>query len=171
MQLLRTSLDTFIHFVGKLCGLLMLLMLLNVFVDVIMRYVFNDVSIGLQELEWHLFAAMFMFGMGYTLKVDGHVRVDVFYDRWSAGTKAWINLIGTLLFIVPISVLIIYFGWVFMLEALDMGEGSGDPGGLPYRFIIKGVVPVSFVYLLLCAASVVLDQIAIIRGTGKDAAC
>jgi TRAP-type mannitol/chloroaromatic compound transport system permease small subunit len=110
-----------------------------------------------------LFSAMFMFGIGYTLKVDGHVRVDVFYERWSAKTRAWINLLGTLVFIVPISILIIDFGWQVMLEAYSMGEGSGDPGGLPHRFIIKGVVPVAFIYLLLCAFSVVLDQVAIIR--------
>jgi TRAP-type mannitol/chloroaromatic compound transport system permease small subunit len=163
MRWLQTSLNAFIRYVGYGCGVLMLLMLLNVFADVVMRYVFNDVSIGMQELEWHLFSAMFMFGIGYTLKVDGHVRVDVFYERWSAKTRAWINLLGTLVFIVPISILIIDFGWQVMLEAYSMGEGSGDPGGLPHRFIIKGVVPVAFIYLLLCAVSVVLDQVAIIR--------
>jgi TRAP-type mannitol/chloroaromatic compound transport system permease small subunit len=66
----------------------MLLMIINVFYDVIMRYFFNDVSIGMQELEWHLFAAMFMFGIAYTLKEDGHVRVDIFYETMSARKKS-----------------------------------------------------------------------------------
>ena len=83
--------------VGNLCSLLMVLMVLNVFYDVVMRYFFNDVNIGMQELEWHLFAAMFMFGIGYTLKEDGHVRVDIIYDQLSKRKQALINIVGSLL--------------------------------------------------------------------------
>ena len=78
MIFLHNALRKFIDAMGYMCVLLMLLMVANVFYDVLMRYFFNDVSIGMQELEWHLFAAMFMFGIGYTLKEDGHVRVDIF---------------------------------------------------------------------------------------------
>ena len=76
-------------------SLLMVLMIMNVFYDVIMRYFFNDVSIAMQELEWHLFAAMFMFGIAYTLKEDAHVRVDIFYDAMSAKNRP------LLIFLVP----------------------------------------------------------------------
>ena len=81
---------------GNFCSLLMVLMIINVFYDVIMRYFFNDVSIGMQELEWHLFAGMFMFGIAYTLKEDAHVRVDIFYDvmsvrKKSAGEYCWLT--------------------------------------------------------------------------------
>ena len=78
MNFLHSALRKIIDTMGYMCVLLMLLMVANVFYDVLMRYFFNDVSIGMQELEWHLFAAMFMFGIGYTLKEDGHVRVDIF---------------------------------------------------------------------------------------------
>jgi len=83
MNNLINRLKKFIDVVGNICSLLMILMILNVFYDVVLRYFFNDVSIGMQELEWHLFAAMFMFGIGYSLKEDAHVRVDIFYDQLS----------------------------------------------------------------------------------------
>jgi len=159
MRFLTKILGKGIDAIGSLCSLLMLLMVLNVFYDVVMRYFFNDVSIGMQELEWHLFAAMFMFGIGYTLKEDGHVRVDVFYDRFSVKTQSIINIIGSLLFALPFTVLIIYFSIDYAYEAYEMGEKSADPGGLSHRWIIRSVIPVSSVYLVACILHVVLEQI------------
>jgi len=149
---------------GNFCSLLMLLMIANVFYDVIMRYFFNDVSIGMQELEWHLFAAMFMFGIAYTLKEDGHVRVDIFYDAMSAKKQAFINIFGSLVFALPITVLILYFSYDYTLEAYQMGEGSGDPGGLPHRWIVRSVIPLSSIFLILAIIHVVLSNIQILRG-------
>ena len=159
MQTLLNILRKFIDAVGSLCSLLMILMILNVFYDVVMRYFFNDVSIAMQELEWHLYAAMFMFGIGYTLKEDGHVRVDVIYDQLSKKSQALINIAGSLLFALPFTLLILYFSWDYTLEAFTMGEGSSDPGGLPHRWIIRSVIPVSSIYLLVCLLYVVLTQI------------
>jgi len=98
MKFFLNLLKTLIDAIGGLCSIVMMLMVLNVFYDVVMRYFFNDVSIAMQELEWHLFAVMFMFGIGYTLKEDGHVRVDIIYDQMSKKTQAIINLVGSLLF-------------------------------------------------------------------------
>ncbi|AZQ86243.1 TRAP transporter small permease subunit [Colwellia sp. Arc7-635] len=137
----------------------MILMILNVFYDVVLRYFFNDVSIGMQELEWHLFAAMFMFGIGYSLKEDAHVRVDIFYDQLSEQKKAIINIIGSLVLALPFALLLIYFSWNYTYEAYAIGEGSGDPGGLPHRWIIRSVIPVSSIFLIVCIAHVVLTQI------------
>lgn len=158
MNFLTKILGKAIDVVGSLCSLLMLLMVLNVFYDVVMRYFFNDVSIGMQELEWHLFAAMFMFGIGYTLKEDGHVRVDVFYDRFSIKTQSIINIIGSLFFALPFTLLIIYFSVDYAYEAYEMGEKSADPGGLPHRWIIRAVIPVSCIYLICCIFYVLLEQ-------------
>ncbi|WP_201294538.1 TRAP transporter small permease subunit [Colwellia sp. 20A7] len=159
MKTLLNILEKFIDAVGSLCSLLMILMILNVFYDVLMRYFFNDVSIAMQELEWHLYAAMFMFGIGYTLKEDGHVRVDVIYDQLSKKSQAIINIAGSLLFALPFTLLILYFSWDYALEAYTMGEGSADPWGLPHRWIIRSVIPVSSIYLLVCLLYVVLTQI------------
>lgn len=159
MKTLLNILEKFIDAVGSLCSVLMILMILNVFYDVVMRYFFNDVNIAMQELEWHLYAAMFMFGIGYTLKENGHVRVDVIYDQLSKKSQAIINIAGSLLFALPFTLLILYFSWDYALEAYTMGEGSADPGGLPHRWIIRSVIPVSSIYLLVCLLYVVLTQI------------
>jgi len=134
---------------------------MNVFYDVVMRYFFNDVSIGMQELEWHLFAAMFMFGIGYTLKEDAHVRVDVIYDQLSKRKQAVINIVGSLLFALPFAVMIVYFSWDYTYEAFLMGEGSPDPGGLPFRWIVRSVIPASSIFLALCIFHVLLTQIKV----------
>ena len=150
-----------IDVVGNFCSLLMILMILNVFYDVVMRYFFNDVSIGMQELEWHLFAAMFMYGIGYTLKEDGHVRVDIFYDQLSKKYQALINIVGSLLFALPFTLLVLYFSWTYAYEAFDIGEGSPDPGGLPHRWIIRSVIPFSSIFTILCLLYVLLTQFKI----------
>jgi len=137
--------------VSKACGWIasvaFVLMMLNVFYDVVARYVFNEVSIGMQEMEWHLYAVIFLMGIPYAMRTDGHVRVDVFYAGRTEITKAWINLIGALIFALPIAAFIAWLGWDYMLDAYQMGEGSGDPGGLPHRFIIKGLIPFSSFWL------------------------
>ena len=149
--------------VGNLCSVLMLLMIANVFFDVIMRYFFNDVSIGMQELEWHLFAAMFMFGIAYTLKEDAHVRVDILYDKMSARKQSMINILGALFFALPITVVILYYSIDYTIEAYQMGEGSGDPGGLPHRWIVRSVIPTSSALLILAIIHVVLSNIELLR--------
>jgi TRAP-type mannitol/chloroaromatic compound transport system permease small subunit len=156
-------LEKILNSLGNVCSLLMILMILNVFYDVVMRYLFNDVSIAMQELEWHLFAAMFMFGVAYTLKEDGHVRVDVFYEKMSEFYQAVINIGGSLLFALPFTLLILYFSLGYTMDAYDMGEGSAAPGGLPHRWIVRSVIPVSSVFLLLSILYVTLKNIQIIR--------
>jgi len=148
---------------GDFCSILMLLMIANVFYDVIMRYFFNDVSIGMQELEWHLFAAMFMFGIAYTLKEDAHVRVDIFYDAMSVRKQAYINIFGAIIFALPITLLIGYYSIDYTMEAYSMGEGSGDPGGLPHRWIVRSIIPISSLFLVLAIIHVVLSQIQCLR--------
>ncbi len=152
---------------GNICSILMLLMVANVFYDVIMRYFFNDVSIGMQELEWHLFAAMFMFGIAYTFKEDGHVRVDIFYDVMSKRKQAFVNLFGSLFLALPITAIICYYSIDYTLEAYSMGEGSGDPGGLPHRWIIRSVIPLSSAFLMLAILHVVLSQIQVLFTTAS----
>ena len=149
---------------GNFCSLLMVLMIVNVFYDVVMRYFFNDVNIGMQELEWHLFAGMFMFGIAYTLKEDAHVRVDIFYDVMSQRKKAMVNIFGSLVFALPITLLIFYYSWDYTLDAYQMGEGSGDPGGLPHRWIVRSIIPTSSFFLVLAIAHMLLTNIQNFRG-------
>ena len=156
--------DRFSTLMGWIAGFLNLVMLVNVFYDSIMRYFFNSGSIALQEMEWHLFSVVFLFGMAYTLKEDGHVRVDILYDHFSPRWKAIVNIGGALLFLIPLSLLIIEGSFWYVHEAFASGEISGDPGGLSYRWLIKSVIPASFVFLVVSAIGFVLHNINIFRG-------
>lgn len=152
---------------ARLCGVLaciaMILLLFNVFFDVVMRYAFNDVSIAMQELEWHLFSAVFLLGIPYAIHENSHVRVDIFYDRWSEKTQAYINLFGTLIFILPLVVLVSYYSINFTFDAYEIGEGSGDPGGLPYRWIIKSLIPFSFIMMGLASLGLITRALLILK--------
>lgn len=168
LTLFKKGLERLIDGVGFIVAILMLLMLANVFFDVVMRYLFNDVSIGMQEMEWHLFATVFLFGIGYSLKENAHVRVDMIYERLGERAQAIINIIGTLVFLIPFSLLVINFGIDFSKEAYELNEISGDPGGLHYRWVIKAAIPGSFVFTVLCGCYVILEQIQVLKGKHID---
>ena len=165
------KLDRLFKFITDLCGILactaMILLLLNVFFDVIMRYAFNDVSIGMQELEWHLFSCMFLLGIPYAMQGNTHVRVDIFYDRWHDVRKAWVNLMGSLLLVLPFISIVAYYSISFTFEAYDMGEGSGDPGGLPHRWIIKSIIPISFILMDIASLGMITQALRVIVGHEK----
>jgi len=161
---IESWIDRFTDLIGTVATVAMLIMLVNVFYDAIMRYFFKTGSIALQEMEWHLFSVLFMFGIAYALKEDGHVRVDVLYDRFTPRTKAVINIAGTLLMLIPLSVLIVEGSLWFVREAWQVGEISGDPGGLPYRWVIKAVIPLSFVFLIVSSLGFILRNINVYRG-------
>ncbi len=151
-----------IHYLGVICSILLILLLINVFYDVIMRYVFNDSSIALQELEWHLFSVIVLFGMSYTLKEDAHVRVDIFYEKLTLRKQALINIIGALFFIIPFSLFVIIGSESYAMDSYAMGEISPDPGGLAYRFVIKSSIFISFGLLLLASLGFILRNITIL---------
>ncbi len=135
--------------VGRMVSWVTLLLVLVVFSDVVMRYLFKTSFVLTQELEWHLFAFIFLIGAGYTLLHDGHVRVDIIYQRLGVKGRAWINLIGVIFFLIPGCYLVISTSWHFVSNSFSMLEGSPDPGGIPYRFIVKGTMTVGYVLLLL----------------------
>lgn len=145
--------------IGSFSAVLLLLLVANVFYDVVMRYMFNNVSIGMQELEWHLYSMIFLFGVAYTLKADGHVRVDIIYERLSVKKRAVIDILGTLLFLWPFCFLVAGYGIGFAYEAYDINEMSGDPGGLPYRWVIKGMITLSFICVLISSIGFILRSI------------
>jgi len=160
--------DRVIDAVGYLTAVLLLLMILNVAYDVMMRYMFHNSSIAMQEMEWHLFAVIILFGTGYALRHDAHVRVDFVYDRLSPSAKGWIDIFGTLFFLIPLAMLIVYGSWDFVMDAYETGEISEDPGGLPYRWMIKASIPASFVFLIFCAIDFILHSYSVIKGEGRS---
>ncbi len=144
-----TPIDRLTGAVGALGATVLALLVALIVYDATVRYLFHSGSVALQELEWHLFDVVILLGIAYTLRENAHVRVDIFYDRFSERTQAWVNLLGTLLFILPFSALIIYVGSEFVLLSLQQMECSSDPGGLPYRFLVKSLMPLAFVLLAL----------------------
>ncbi len=153
---LEKIINKFANAIGTFAALLLLALLANVFYDVIMRYLFNDVSIGMQELEWHLYATIFLLGISYTLKENAHVRVDVIYEHLSPKKQAFIDISGTLFFLLPFCLLVAYYGIGFAQESYALGEGSGDPGGLPYRWVIKSMISLSFIFVIISSIGFML---------------
>lgn len=143
----------------------MVLMILNVFYDVIMRYFFKTGSIAMQEMEWHLFSVIILLGISYTLKEDGHVRVDILYDRLKPKKQAMINMMGVILFIFPIALLVGLSSIDNAMEAFHSMEQSGDPGGLPYRWIVKALIPLSFLLLLITSVGYFIKNLIIYKET------
>jgi len=154
-------------YMGNVLIAILLLMILNVFFDVVMRYMFHDSSIAMQEMEWHLFAILILFGTSYSLKENAHVRVDFLYDKFSEKTKAIINIVGTIIFLLPFTALIIYGSYAFVMDSYSVNEISGDPGGLKYLWVIKAAIPVSFTVLFLEGLNYIIKNINIYRGIEK----
>lgn len=145
------SIDILNETIGRAASWLVLAMVLLICYDVTMRYSFHQGSVALQELEWHLFALIFLLGSAYTLKHNNHVRVDILYQSQYLSNKhrALINIFGILLFLIPFCVLILITTWPFVENAYYYLEGSPDPGGLPYRYLLKGSILVAFTLLIL----------------------
>ena len=135
-------------------------LVLLIFVDVILRYLFSSTSAWVIELEWHLFALIFLLGAGYALHKDQHVRVDVFYAKFSPRRKAWVDLIGTILFLIPWCLVIIGTSFNYAENSFAFRETSPDPGGLPARYVIKFAITIGFVLLLLQAIGVCLRSLS-----------
>ena len=156
--------DKFISAIGRATSWLTLLLVLVIAVVVAMRYLFSTTSAASFELEWHLFGAIFLLGAAYTLQQDKHVRVDVFYNRLSQKGKAWVNLAGTCLLLLPLCIVAFYESLSFVEASFAVRETSPDPGGLPARYIIKSTIPVGFFLLGLQGISQGLKAIKTIKG-------
>jgi TRAP-type mannitol/chloroaromatic compound transport system permease small subunit len=134
---------------GKISSWFSLALVLLISTDVLLRYVFNFSTASLYEMEWHLFAIIFLLASPYTLQKNKHVRVDVFYNNFSKRTKNIIDLIGNIIFLIPFSFIIFYTSLPFVEDSYSILESSPDPGGLPYRFIIKSIIPIAFFLLMI----------------------
>ncbi len=150
--------------VGRAVAWLTTAMVLLTAYDTVMRYGFQKGSIALQELEWHLFGLIFLLGAAYTLKEDAHVRVDILYTRFNERQRAWINLVGTLIALLPFCALVIWSTKNFVLNSWGMREFSPDPGGLPARYALKAMIPLGFFLLALQGVSEAVKSLLVVLG-------
>ena len=124
------------------------------------RYVFSESSNGWLEIQWYMFAGMVLLGAPYTLKMNEHVRVDLFYGMIaSERTQIWIDIIGGLLFLLPICIILIYFTWPWFVESWRIGEASSNAGGL-IRWPVKLVLPVGFALMAAQGVSEIIKRVA-----------
>ncbi len=150
--------------VGQYIAWLVLMMVILVSYDVTMRYFFQSGSVALQELEWHLFSLIFLLGAAYTFKHDDHVRLDLLYQSkyMNEYRRAWVNFLGGVLFLMPFCLLIIITSWPFVAQSYLHMEGSPDPGGLTYRWILKSSIPLGFALLLLQGIAEIIKNLLFI---------
>lgn len=151
MERLINAIDQLNERIGQGTSWLTLLLVLLVCFDVVTRYVLSDTSAWIMELEWHLFSLVFLLGAAYAFKNDRHVRVDLFYAKFSERDKALVNLIGNALFLIPWCIVIIGYSYQYGMTSYRIGETSPDPGGLPARYIIKFAITFGIILLLLQA--------------------
>jgi len=135
-------------------------------VNALMRYGFGMSSNAWLEIQWYLFGAIFLLAAGYTLKHNGHVRVDVLYGRWPPRVRAWIDLLGAALFLLPLCVLMVWLSWHGFIESFQRGELSSDAGGL-IRWPVRLLIPLGFALLGLQGVSELIKRVAFLRGQGE----
>lgn len=143
--------ESFTKFVSYLTAIILALLVILVIFDATNRYLFSHGSTALQELEWHFFDIVILLSIAFTLRHNAHVRVDIFYDRFSPKLQALVNIVSILLFVLPLSFLIIYIGIGFVEMSFVQHEASSNPGGLKYRWIVKALMPLAFILLSIQA--------------------
>jgi len=132
-------------------------------VNALIRYGFGRSSNAWLEIQWYLFAAVFLLAAGYTLKHNGHVRIDIFYGRLSLRAQTWIDLAGSLLFLLPFSALMLWLSWPGFIESFHSGEMSPDAGGL-IRWPVRLLMPLGFGLLMLQAIAEAIKCVAFLHG-------
>jgi TRAP-type mannitol/chloroaromatic compound transport system permease small subunit len=160
---ISTAIDQFNEKIGYVCNSLVLLACLVSAANAMIRYAFSYSSNGWLELQWYMFAIMVMFGASYTFKRNEHVRVEILYLLLSERAQLWLDMLGTLLFLIPACLLLAYLSWPFFMQAYAVGEMSGNAGGL-IRWPIKFVIPSGFVLLALQGVSEVVKRAAALQG-------
>lgn len=138
---------------GHAVAWLLVLMVVAQSLIVILRYGFEIGSIALQESVTYLHATCFMLGIAYTVNINGHVRVDIFYRQFSPQKKAAVNLLGAVLFLLPLCVFIFITSFQYVLQAWQIKEHSSDAGGLPIVYLLKTLIPLLATGLLLQSIS------------------
>jgi TRAP-type mannitol/chloroaromatic compound transport system permease small subunit len=162
------KLENIAELTGRLIAWATLLMVLVTFAVVVLRYAFNTGWIAMQESITYLHALVFMLGAAYTLRHDGHVRVDIFYQKFSDRGRAWVNLLGTLLLLYPLMLFILWISWEYVGESWKVHEGSREAGGLPGVFLLKTLLLLMPVAMMLQGLAIMLRSLEVLQGSRHD---
>lgn len=168
LEQIANGIDQLNDWVGRQVSWLNTILVALVCVDVFIRYFLSDSSAWIMELEWHLFAAIFLLGAGYAFQHDRHVRVDLFYTNMSKRDQALVDFIGTLLFLVPWCLVLIYVSYRYAWQSFIIRESSPDPGGLSARYVVKFLMSIGLFLLLLQAVSKLIRTGLTLRDTRNN---
>lgn len=163
MESLANRLEWIAEYTGRVVSWATLLMVGITFLVVILRYAFDLGWIALQESVTYLHAAVFMLGAAYTLKHQGHVRVDIFYQKMAPGSRAWVDLLGTVLLLFPVCGFVFWISWEYVSNSWDVLEGSREAGGLPGIFLLKSLILLLPLTLSLQGIAALLRNIMLVR--------
>ncbi len=164
---LAARIDRFSDGLGHAVAWLTLFMVLLTFLVVLLRYGFDTGWIALQESVTWLHACVFMLGASYALRRDSHVRVDIFYQKFSPRGRAWVDLLGSLLLLLPVCLFIFYASWDYVAESWEIGEGSAETGGLPALYLLKSLLLLMPALLILQGLAHALRAATLLRHGGE----
>ena len=161
---LRNALNTFSNQVGRGISWLSAAMVVVTFLIVLFRYGLDTGSIAVQESVTYMHAMVFLLGAAYTLRHDGHVRVDIFYHRMGPRGKHLVDLFGTLLLLFPVCLFILFASWDYVMGSWELRESSHETGGLPFVYLLKSTLVIMPVLLLLQGLSQILESVLVLSG-------
>jgi TRAP-type mannitol/chloroaromatic compound transport system permease small subunit len=159
---LRGGIERLVDLVGRATSWLALVIVVLMATNVVLRYLFSVGSVWAQELEWHLLAPLILFGMSYALLHGEHVRVDILYAKFPERRKALVDLVSALLCAV-IAIIVIALSIKYVQQSFVINEQSSDPGGLPYRWALKSLIPIGFALLALQSVAVAIASVERLR--------
>jgi len=164
MRFVAGLIDSLNEWVGRTVSWLALVIVLVQFLIVVGRYVFGIGSIWVQELIVYMFGFLFMLGAAYTLRHDGHVRVDILYREATPRTKAIVNLTGSILFLIPVCALIFWVAWPYVMQSWSIWEGSQEASGIPARYLQKTAILAFAVLMALQGLALGIRSVLVLRG-------
>ena len=157
-------LDGFVRGVGDFVSWIWVVLVVVIVVNVTMRYVFNEGRIEFEELQWHMYSIGWLIGLSYCVQNDSHIRIDILHDRFKPRTKAWVDLVGILVFLIPYTAIVLIYSPTFIEYSFSTGEISDAPGGLPYRWGIKSVMFIGYGLVLIAAVSRLIRAFSMVFG-------
>jgi len=169
MKDLTNKLENISEWTGRGIAWLTLLMVIITFLVVVLRYLFDTGWIALQESVSYLHAMVFMLGAAYTMKHEGHVRVDIFYRKMSPVRQAWVDLLGGLLLLLPVCLFIAWSSWDYVASSWSLLEGSPEAGGLPLVFLLKTSILIMSLLVILQGVAHILRAALRIKTPVGDA--
>lgn len=162
----RTA-DPIIFRLGVIFSSVWFLLVLVIILNVVLRFGFSATKIYIEELQWHVFAVGIAFALAFASVTDAHIRIDLLSTRFRKRSTSWIEVIGTLVFLLPYCAVVLIYSVTFVTNSFASGEVSISPGGLPYRWIIKCMLPLAFMLVAIAAISRLTRCIAYLRDTRR----